>query len=108
VKQLSIRPTAIAAMDREAFRIAEHSGETSGLRFYAACDATFIRLATYPDIGKVWPFAHLRLQDIRAWQVKEFNDYLVFYRSLPSRVEILNVIHGSRDIETIFIEQFEL
>jgi hypothetical protein len=49
-----------------------------------------------------------KLQNIRSWQVKEFNDYLVFYRSLTNRVEILKVIHGTRDIETIFIEQFGL
>lgn len=108
MKPLSIRPAAIADMDREAFRIAEYSGEDAGLRFYDACDQTFIRLATYPDIGKVWQFEHPQLQNIRAWQVKDFNDYLVFYRSLPHQVEILKVIHGSRDIEALFIEQFGL
>lgn len=106
--RLSIRPSAIADMDREAFRIAEYSGEDAGMRFYDACDATFIRLVTYPDIGKLCQFDHPKLQDIRSWQVKEFNEYLVFYRSLPNQVDILMVIHGSRDIETIFVEQFGL
>jgi hypothetical protein len=42
VKKLVIRPAAIADMDREAFRIAEYSGQDSDMRFYAACDETLM------------------------------------------------------------------
>jgi plasmid stabilization system protein ParE len=30
-----------------------------------------------------------------------FRDYLIFYRELPDRVEIVRVLHGARDIERI-------
>lgn len=93
-------------MDREAFRIAERSGQNAGMRFYAACDETFARIATYPEIGKIQQFENPSLLNVRVWQVKEFREYLVFYRSLKNKVEILNVIHGSRDIEAIFEQEF--
>ncbi|PSB26631.1 type II toxin-antitoxin system RelE/ParE family toxin [Stenomitos frigidus] len=99
MKKQVMLPTAIADVDREAFGIAEYAGQDAGLRFYAACDDTFVRLATDPDIGKVWPFEHPKLANLRAWQVKEFSDYLVFDRSLRDQVEILKVINGSRDLE---------
>ena len=42
-----------------------------------------------------------RLADIRVWRISGFEKHLIFYRPCPKGVEILDVIHGARDIETL-------
>ena len=37
--------------------------------------------------------------EIRQWRVKDFKEYLIFYRIQDDRVEILRVLHGARDLE---------
>jgi toxin ParE1/3/4 len=39
--------------------------------------------------------------EVRQWRIKNFQDYLVFYRVQDDRVEILRVLHGARDLEGI-------
>ena len=34
-------------------------------------------------------------------------DYLIFYRIAPARIEILHVLHGTRDYSAIFSRDFE-
>jgi toxin ParE1/3/4 len=36
------------------------------------------------------------------WPVKDFEKYLIFYRSLPEGIEVVRIIHGARDIERLF------
>jgi toxin ParE1/3/4 len=47
--------------------------------------------------------AHL-LVNLRSLHVK---GYLIFYEPFEDRVEILRVLHGSRDVEAIFARFFE-
>lgn len=62
----------------------------------------FDLLARNPTLGRKRQFR--RHQNIRSWLVAEFTSYLIFYRELPdgSGVEILRVIHGARDLDTLF------
>jgi len=41
------------------------------------------------------------LRDVRIWLVKGFEKYLVFYRPTDDVVEILQVLHAARDIDSI-------
>jgi toxin ParE1/3/4 len=38
---------------------------------------------------------------IRQWRIKNFKDYLIFYKVLEDRVEVLRVLHGMRDLEDL-------
>ena len=42
------------------------------------------------------------MSSVRAWPVKGFERYLIFYRPLADGVEILRGIHDARDIERLF------
>jgi toxin ParE1/3/4 len=59
-------------------------------------------LAQNPALGRRRKFR--RHQNIRSWVVTEFANYLIFYRELPtnSGVEVLRVLHGARDLDTLF------
>ena len=68
----------------------DHQAETLGDRFAAAAAAVFERLAATPHLfGVIW-------EDVRACRLGRF-PYVVYYRVLDRQVEILAVLHGSRD-----------
>ena len=52
-------------------------------------------------MGKVVQLVSSGMGEIRQWRVKDFKDYLIFYRIQDARVEILRVLHGARDLEGI-------
>ena len=37
----------------------------------------------------------------RVWRISGFEKHLIFYRPRPEGVEILDVIHGARDLEAL-------
>jgi plasmid stabilization system protein ParE len=53
-------------------------------------DAAFERLASMP---KLYAILH---EDVRACRLRRF-PFLIYYRALAGRVEVLAVLHGSRD-----------
>ncbi len=55
-------------------------------------------LATQPGLGQHKP----RLRGLRMWVVTEFPSYLMFYREREGQVEIVRVLHGARDLPSIF------
>lgn len=56
-------------------------------------------LADNPSMGRRrWEFG----ANIRSFP---FNNYLIFYRSAGDNIEILRVLHTSRDIDSIFGEE---
>ena len=48
-----------------------------------------------------WLPMHPNLDSLRVFQVSGFERMLVFYRPLPEGVEILRVVHGSRNLRTL-------
>ena len=63
---------------------------------------TFRSLARNPRIGRLGGFRHPNLQDARVWRVKGFEKHLIFYRPLDDGVEVLHVVHSSRNLEELF------
>jgi toxin ParE1/3/4 len=39
---------------------------------------------------------------MRVWSIKGFENFLVFYRPVPGGVDIIRVLHGAQDIESLF------
>ncbi|WP_342751628.1 type II toxin-antitoxin system RelE/ParE family toxin [Spirulina major] len=54
-----------------------------------------------PNLGKSCQFSHVRLQNIRQIAVRGFRKYLIFYQVTIAGVEIIRVLHGSRDMMSI-------
>jgi len=64
-----------------------------GANFVLEVDAAIARIAEAPDLYAMrWP-------DIRSCRIQRF-PYIVYYRWLPNRIEILAVLHGSRRPDT--------
>jgi toxin ParE1/3/4 len=101
--EINKRPIVIQDLIEQATYIAKDNLEASD-RFLMAAEETFSILGRMPAIGRLSGFVHPSLVDVRQYPIKGFKDYLVFYRVNDSRVEVLRVLHGSRDLEAILDE----
>ncbi len=76
-------------------------------RFLQAAEESCDALADMPESGHRWESEDQRLQDVRVWHVKGYENWLIFYRITENDVDILRVIHGARDIAAISSDQLE-
>ena len=101
------RPQVIRNLIELATYIVEDNMDASE-RFPIAVEETFKQLGEMPKMGKLRQFSHPNLIDVRQQAIKGFRRYLIFYRLINSGVEILRLIHGTRNIEDIFDNLDEL
>lgn len=93
--------------DRDLTGIADDLAERASLEvaedFLAVTMATFVTVAGQPEMGWRCRLPHRDLQGVRVFRIEApFEKYLMFYRSLPGRIEILRVLYGARDLAEIW------
>lgn len=72
-------------------------------RFLEMAEKTFKTIADNPLLGQAWESPLQKLASIRAHCMPvPFRSYVIFYRPVDAGVEIVTVLHGSRDLDTIF------
>lgn len=103
MNEVNKKPQVIRDLIELATYIAEDNLDISD-RFLAAAEETFKQLARMPKMGKICQFAHPKLANLRQQAIKGFKNYLGFYRLVNSKAEILQVIHGTRNITAILDE----
>jgi toxin ParE1/3/4 len=94
-------------VEEELSVIAEYIAEDdpdAADRFIEAAYATFSKLATLPEMGRVRRFRASRLQNLRSFRIAGFDDYLIFYSAIADGIEVYHVFHGARDLERLFEE----
>ncbi len=74
----------------------------AGVVFLVAVEDSLEQLARFPLLGKTRAFQNKQFQNIRMWKVKGYENYLVFYTVSEDTIEVIRVIHSSRDIEELF------
>ena len=60
------------------------------------------RLLRHPHSGALCTFKSAGLRGIRRAHVPAFPRHLVFYRVENDQITVLRVIHGARDLESLF------
>jgi len=92
-----IRPQALQGIAEIWAYIAEHSPRQADI-FAAALDHEIRELARRPMIGRARPelFADLRSLP--------FGRYVIFYLPGKRGIEVVRVLHGSRDVKPLFDE----
>lgn len=74
-------------------------------RFLRVAAESFEFLAANPVIGQKWDSPLPKLAGIRVYCLPAaFRNYLIFYRPIDDGVEILTVLHGSRDAAKLMDE----
>jgi toxin ParE1/3/4 len=99
-----IAPAADRDVDNHFRYIARHNCEAA-VRFLQAADASYERLAAMPELGERQEFRNERLAGLRVWQIRGFENYLIFYRPVESGIEVVRVLHAARDIAAILEDQ---
>ena len=74
--------------------------DSAARRFAQSVGATIEMLCRNPNLGER---LHTDLLgDIRYRTVIDFKNYLIFYRRVDDVLEIIRVLHGARDYDTLF------
>jgi toxin ParE1/3/4 len=94
------RDFALSDLNDIADYIQKDSPE-SAIRFFIAAEKTFAMLAESPEMGTVCQFRSPRFSNFRLWTIKGFRHYIIVYRPLEQGVEIVRILHGSRDIAAV-------
>lgn len=104
MKRSSIRLSELAVGDilEQADWYELQSGPKLGTRWNRAVTATIVRIATAPKSGALCRFKAEQLQGTRRFPVAGFPKHLVFYQIEPKGIFVLRVVHGARDLETLF------
>jgi len=73
--------------------------------FLEAAAITFTLLASHPKMGWRHKILRRRWKSVRVFLVKDFSRILVFYRPQQSGVDILRVVHGSRNLRKVLSQE---
>ena len=105
-RRLLTRPQARRDIE-EAFVFVGEKDEDAGLDFLFAVELTLEMLAENPFLGALRRFAAPELQDVRMWRVKSYEKHLIFYRVDTDGIELLRIIHSSRDYKRVLEDRDE-
>lgn len=73
-------------------------------RFIRSVEEAFTLLAQMPEVGMLQELRTSGEIRIRRWPVKGFERFLIFYTSSQEEVVVLRVLHGARDLRSLFEE----
>ncbi len=59
------------------------------------------KIAAFPELGSLWESEEKRFAKVRYWQMKKFENHLVFYKPVREGILILHVLHGAQDLRNI-------
>ncbi len=76
--------------------------EDAAERFLLSAEETFRLLVSQPQMGRKLESRNSMLAGIRIFPVKNFKKYLIFYKPLRDGIEVVRVLHGARDLRSIF------
>jgi len=77
----------------------------AALRLHESYDRTLDVLTEHPQLGRSYPSADPALHGMRVLPVQGFRKVLIFYRPTLDTVEIIRILHGSRDIPAVLGER---
>ena len=106
MSRVTQRARAVEQLREQAIHLAEQASPETAVRFLEAVRAGFDQLSERPELGRLREFRNPSLVRVRSWRVPRFNQYLIFYQPIEDGIEVLAVLHGARDLEAIFEEDF--
>ena len=93
---------AVADILEQADWYDERSGAELAKRWESAITSTVLRIARNPRAGSPCNFVAEELHEVRRMAVAGFPRHLIFYQFEGSEIFILRVLHGARDLESLF------
>lgn len=97
-----VRFTSVAVADiGELGAWIRRDSESAGDRFEAAVRSTANGLLAFPNAGARLGFGIGAIHDSRWVRVTGFANHLIVYRVDGESIEIVRVLHGSRDMQSL-------
>jgi toxin ParE1/3/4 len=101
MKRVIKNDLALQDLDEQAAFI-EADNPDAAIRFLDAANNTFAFLLRTPRAGRAWESSNPTLKELRVWRVRDFEKHLIFYRPTEDGIQVVRVLHASRDIERLF------
>jgi toxin ParE1/3/4 len=79
-----------------------HDSAQAATTFRLAIQGVCEMLVDIPEAGSARNFRNPEMKGLRMLPVRKFDKYLIFYRSTPEGLEIVRVVHGARDLPSLF------
>ena len=99
------RPRARLDLLDQFVYFGEQAGVELAERYFAAINETCLQLARHPKSGTFYDSGIARLDGLRRLFVRGFDKYIIFYLPLENGIEVIRVLHGARDIDSLFAEE---
>ncbi|MEM9136681.1 MAG: type II toxin-antitoxin system RelE/ParE family toxin [Cyanobacteria bacterium P01_F01_bin.42] len=100
-RRIILRPRANRDIDNHVDYLAQNNDDTA-LEFFDAVRSTVAQLARMPGMGSLYSIKNPRLKGLRRWSVKGFKRYIIFYLEQDDTIEVVRILHASRDLGNIF------
>ena len=97
----TIRPLAWREINKLLDYLEEQAGLETAARFLDQLISSFNNLTHMPKMGVLCGFRKLALRRLRRWPVRGFENWLIFYQIKRHGIEVVHVLHGARDIESL-------
>ena len=81
---------------------ADQAGRQLAKRWETAVASTLLRIAKTPKSGSLCNFGAEELRGTRRMSVARFPKHLIFYQVREDEAVILRIVHGARDLESLF------
>ncbi len=102
--KIRVLPRAVLDVAEQASHYREVASPELAARWRRAANQSISSLLTFPERGAVLRIKNAAGERARFLRVGGFPNHLILYRWLAEKntVLITNVLHGARDLETIF------
>jgi toxin ParE1/3/4 len=99
------RPRARLDLLEQFVYFGEEASVDVAERYFEAVAKTCALLAQQPEAGVACDTGIRRLAGLRRFRVGGFEQYLIFYLTRRAGIDVVRVLHGSRDIDNILAEE---
>ncbi len=105
--ELRVSEAAATAIVEQADYYSQASGVSLARRWEDAVDRAVRSLLNSPERGALCHFRAALLSDVRWIPIPKFPKHMIFYRYAPddSAIQIVHVLHGARNLESILSEE---
>ncbi len=101
-RRLTLSEAALTDILEQAEWYEGRSDTYLGKRWERAVSSALRRLVQRPHVGALCRFRSSELRDVRRMPVAGFSRHLIFYRLYEEELLVLRIVHGARDLESLF------
>jgi toxin ParE1/3/4 len=101
-QRITLSDAAVADILEQADWYESQADSKLAERWENAVTATLLRVLKSPGSGPLCRFKSEELRDVRRAFIRKFPKHLVFYRFHDKELFVLRVVHGARDLESLF------